>query len=187
VNHSDAQHPAQNFSLVRRIFHWTIATLLLIQIPLAWYMIDLPLGTDKFSKYGLHKSIGMLLFVLAVSRLVWTLVSKRPALPATTPLYEKILAKLSQALLYALVILMPVTGWLMSSAANVPVVVFGLIRLPNLVEPDKAFMEGMQSAHEIQSIILLMITTVHILAALKHHFVTRNNILCSMLPLVKKR
>ena len=185
MNHSDELKPA--FGAGRKFFHWTIAALLLVQIPLAWYMIELPLGPDKLGKYVLHKSMGMLLFTLAVSRLVWALISQRPALPASIPRWEKLVAKLSQALLYILVILMPVTGWLMSSAANVPVVIFGLIRLPNLVEPDKTFMEGMQSAHEIQSILLLILIGGHLLAALKHHFLSRNDILRSMLPLQSKR
>jgi cytochrome b561 len=177
----------QRFGFGRRAFHWSIATLLVVQIPLAWYMIDLPLGPDKLGKYALHKSIGMLLFTLALCRLIWALFSNRPALPATTPLYEKVLARISQALLYILVIVMPLTGWLMSSAANVPVVIFGLIKLPSLVEPDESFMESMQGAHEIQSLVLLTLTTLHILAALRHHFVKKNNILHTMLPLVNKR
>lgn len=173
------------FNPGRRFFHWTIVLLLLVQIPLAWHMIDLPLGPDKLSKYSLHKSIGMLLFSLAVCRLIWALLSSRPALPAETPLYEKILAKVSQGLLYIIVISMPVTGWLMSSAANVPVVIFGLVELPSLVQPDKAFMEGMQNAHEMQSLVLLTLVSLHILAALRHHFIKRNNILRGMLPLTR--
>jgi len=177
----------EKFSFTTRLLHWAIAAFLLIQIPLAWYMTDLPMGTDKFAKYALHKSFGMVLFSLAVARLIWAIISKRPQLPPDTKPYEKILAKATQGLLYLIVIAMPISGWVMSSAANVPVTVFGLIPLPGLVEPNEQLMESMGNVHEIQSIALLCLVTLHFLAGLKHHFIDRDNVLHSMLPLVKKR
>jgi len=175
------------FSLPARTLHWSIALLLLFQIPLAWYMTDLPLGPAKFENYALHKSIGMLLFALAVLRLVRAVLGTRPPLPAGTPLWEKILAKATQGLLYLLVILMPISGWLLSSAANVPVVVFGVLKLPMLTEPNKEFAAGMASAHEIQGWILMTLVLLHIGAGLKHQFVNKDDVLHSMLPWVKKR
>ena len=177
----------EKFSFTTRLLHWSIAALLLIQIPLAWYMTDLPLGPDKFEKYALHKSFGMTLFTLAVVRLIWATVSKRPPLPPETKLYEKILAKATQGLLYLIVIVMPISGWVMSSAANVPVTIFGVIALPSLVEPNKQLMESMEGVHEAQSIALLILVSVHVLAGLKHQFMDRDNVLHSMLPLVKKK
>jgi len=177
----------ETFSTGTRWLHWSIAGLLLLQIPLAWYMIDLPLGADKFAKYGWHKSLGILLLSLAVIRLIRAMLIQRPALPADTKLYEKILAKATQGLLYLIVIIMPISGWVMSSAANVPVTVFGLVTLPSLVEPDKALMESMKQIHEIQSYVLLTLVTLHLMAGLKHQFVDRDNVLHSMLTLVRKR
>jgi len=177
----------EKFSFTTRLLHWAIAAFLLIQIPLAWYMTDLPLGPDKFAKYALHKSFGMVLFSLAVARLIWAIIGKRPQLPPDTKPFEKILAKATQGLLYLVVIVMPISGWVMSSAANVPVTVFGILALPNLVEPNEKLMESMQNVHEIQSIVLLSLVALHFLAGLKHHFVDRDNVLHSMLPLVKKR
>ena len=175
------------FSFTTRLLHWAIVALLLIQIPLAWYMTDLPLGPDKFAKYALHKSFGMLLFTLAVMRLIRAVIGTRPPLPPETKLYEKILAKVTQGLLYLIVIVMPISGWVMSSAANVPVTVFGVIALPSLVEPNEQLMDIMENLHEMQSIALLTLVSVHILAGLKHQFIDRDNVLYSMLPLVKKR
>jgi cytochrome b561 len=177
----------EKFDFTTRLLHWTITAFLLIQIPLAWYMIDLPLGPDKFAKYALHKSFGAVLFTLAVARLIWMIISSRPQLPPDTKRYEKILAKSTQGLLYLLVIIMPISGWVMSSAANVPVTVFGVIALPNLVEPNEQLMEIMQNVHEMQSIALLSLVTFHVVAGLKHHFLDRDNVLHSMLPMVKKR
>ena len=177
----------EKFSLPARWLHWSIAGLLLLQIPLAWYMVDLPLGPDKLEKYTWHKSLGMLLFALGVIRLVRGLIGSRPALPAATPRRERILARTIQALLYLVIVIMPISGWLMSSAANVPVKLFGLVTLPPLIGPDKELVEVFEEVHEIQSFVLLTLVTLHILAALKHHFVNRDNVLHSMLPLVRKR
>jgi cytochrome b561 len=129
----------------------------------------------------------MTLFVFAVLRLVRAILGSRPPLPATTTMLEKILAKATQGLLYLLVIIMPITGWVMSSAANIPVTVFGRVSLPNLVEPDKALMQTMQNIHEFQSYALLALIVLHVLGGLKHQFIARNNVLYSMLPLVGKR
>jgi len=177
----------EQFSFATRFFHWSIAALLLVQIPLAWYMIDLPFSPDKLSNYALHKSFGMVLFSLAVLRLIWAVVGKRPPLPPETKRYEKILAKATQGLLYLLVIVMPVTGWLMSSAANVPVTLFSTVTLPSLVAPDKALMESMKNVHEMQSFALMTLVSFHVFAGLKHYFVDRDNVLQSMLPVLKKR
>jgi len=177
----------EKFSLTARSFHRAIATLLLIQIPLAWYMVDLPLGPEKFERYALHKSIGMLLFTLAVLRLVRAIVGQRPTLPPNTKTWEKILAKATQGLLYLIIIIMPITGWVMSSAANVPVTVFGLFTLPPLVGADKGLFEIMEEIHEAQSIALLVLVAVHFLAGLKHHFMDRDNVLYSMLPIIGKQ
>jgi len=173
----------EKFGMVRMSVHWAIAALLIIQVPLAWYMIELPNGPDKVANYALHKSLGMVIFAIAVFRLIWALLSRRPKLPAEVPLWEKVLAKLSQALLYILIILMPITGWLMSSAYDVPVSVFGLFTLPDLNEPNKQFAEGMVNAHLLQSWILLTILGLHVIGALKHGFVDQDNVLYSMLPL----
>ena len=175
------------FSLPARFIHWSIAILLCVQIPLAWYMTDLPLGPDKFENYALHKSLGMLLFTFAVVRLVRAILGQRPELPPATKRYEKILAKATQGLLYLLVIIMPISGWAMSSAANVPVTLFGLIPLPSLVAPNEELMKSLQQVHEMQSWLLMTLVLAHIGAGLKHQFMNRDNVLYSMLPLLKKR
>ncbi len=177
----------EKYSLSARWLHWSIAGLLLVQIPLAWYMVDLPLGPDKLEKYTWHKSLGMLLFALGVIRLVRGLVGSRPPLPVDTPRYQKILARTVQVLLYLVIVIMPISGWLMSSAADVPVKLFGLLTLPPLIAPDKALVEVFEEIHEAQAFALLTLVSLHFLGALKHHFINRDNVLHTMLPLVRKQ
>ena len=175
----------KKFGVGRQFFHWVITLVLLGQIPLAWYMIDLPMSPDKFATYALHKSIGITLFTLAVARVIWALLSQRPALPTAMARWQAYASKGVEFFLYLLVILMPMTGWLMSSAANTPVSVWGLFTLPDLVEPSEQLMETLKTGHESQSIALMTLAGVHILAALKHHFIDKDNVLLSMLPWVK--
>jgi cytochrome b561 len=172
----------KEFGPIAKFFHWLIAAILLGQIPLAWYMIDLPMSPDKLGTYALHKSIGVTLFTLAVTRLVWALLTVRPKLPDAMPRWQIWASKIAEGFLYFLVIAMPLTGWLMSSAANFPVSVFGLFTLPDLVAPSETLMETLRGAHEKQSIALMVITGIHALAALKHHFVDKDEVLISMLP-----
>jgi cytochrome b561 len=163
--------------------HWCVAVLLLIQIPLAWYMTELPLGPAKFENYGLHKSLGIVLLTLGICRLLWALLTSRPGLPAALPAWQRIFARALEGLLFLVLIVMPFTGWLMSSAANVPVVLFDLIELPSLVAPDKLLFEKAQNGHRLQSYLLMTLVGIHFLAALRHFWVLRDNVFFSMAPL----
>jgi len=177
-----AKPAATHFGAGRKFFHWSIAAFLLFQIPLGLYMTDLPLGPDKLEKYSLHKAVGMTIFAVAILRLVWALLSKRPALHTDTPFYEKALVKVMQAILYIAVCLLPMSGWMMSSAAGYPVSLFGLYTLPSLIEPDKTLVDGFIDMHEMQGWILMTAIALHVAGALRHHFLLKDDTLKKMLP-----
>jgi cytochrome b561 len=179
--------PPGRYDTVARIFHWTVAGLLLFQIPLAWIMTDQPLGPDKLENYALHKSIGITLFGLTALRLAWRLTHPAPPLPAGTPDWQRWLARLNQGLLYFILFAMPLTGWLMSSAANMPVSFFGLFTLPDLVAPDEVRARSFAGIHEGQGTALMVLILLHALAALHHHLIRRDGILASMLPGLRPR
>jgi cytochrome b561 len=172
---------AAGWSRTARSFHWLVATLLLVQVPLAWYMVDQPLSPAKFGNYALHKSLGMLIFAVTAARLAWRLGHPAPPLPAGTPGWQRGAARLTQGLLYFLMFAMPLTGWLNSSAANFPVSVFGLFTLPDLVDPDPARQQGFEAAHRVQSYLLFAVLTAHLAGALYHRYVKRDGVLAGML------
>jgi cytochrome b561 len=174
----------RTYGPVARTFHWSIAGLLLLQIPLAFYMVDQPLGPGKLGNYALHKSIGLLLFTVTALRLAWRLTHAVPSLPAGTARWQRITARGTQLLLYALLLLMPLTGLLRSQAANFQVSFFGLFTLPTLVGVDEQWSKGLSAAHETQGTILLVLICAHALAALHHHFFRKDDVLRSMLPVV---
>jgi cytochrome b561 len=149
---------------------------------LGWYMADLPLGQHKFDMYQLHKSIGITIFVLAAARLLWRLLNPAPPLPATMKSWERTAAHMSHALLYLMLFAQPLIGFLQSNAANFPVVWWGAIRLPALIGTDEALAETLVEVHEWNSRLLLALVLIHAGAALRHHFVLKDDILRRMLP-----
>lgn len=164
-----------------RLFHWLVALLLLVQVPLAWYMVGQPLGPAKLGNYALHKSLGMLVFAVTAVRLAWRLLAPSPPLPPGTPGWQRGAARLTQGLLYFLMFAMPLTGWLNSSAANFPVSVFGLVTLPDLIAADPARQQAFEDSHRVQSYLLFAVLTAHLLGALYHHFLQRDGVLAGML------
>lgn len=163
-----------------RGFHWLIAALILVQIPLAYYMIGLPLSPDKFGKYALHKSLGMLIFGVTVLRLAWRWARPPPAL--TGAIWQRTVARITHALLYVITLVMPLTGWIGSSARNFPVSIFGYVQLPDLVAPDKQLHESLTLVHRGLAWTLFALLALHVGAAIYHHLVRRDDVLTAMVP-----
>jgi cytochrome b561 len=122
------------------------------------------------------------IFLLAVLRLAWRLGNPVPTPPAGIPPLQARLARVSHTLLYALLIVMPITGWIMSSALNLPVVYLGLIHIPSPFGVDQALGEAMKSVHQTLAVALLVLVCIHAAAAFYHHFVLRDDVLRRMLP-----
>jgi len=176
-----AARPCQ-YGPVSRFFHWLVAGLLAFQVPLAYVMIEQPLSPAKLGNYALHKSVGLTIFTLMALRLAWKLLMPGPVLPPELPRWQRLTARLTQGLLYVVLLLMPLTGWLNSSAANIPVSFFSLFTLPNLVAPDEALQQSFEAAHRAQSYLLFTLASLHVAAALWHHFVRKDDVLRTMLP-----
>jgi len=173
------------YTAVAQAFHWIIAALVVTQFVLAYLEHDLPIGAHKLALLARHKSFGMTVLMLAILRLVWRLKNPPPALPpGMTPL-ERNLARATHFAFYALLFAMPITGWMMSSAKNYSVSWFGLFTWPDLIGKNEAAFDLLHSTHEILSDVLFAVAILHIVAALKHHFWNKDDVLLRMLPLVR--
>ena len=170
---------------VSQFLHWLIVVLLIAQVTLASIADDLPLGMKKLAMLARHKSVGITILGLAVLRLLWRWMNPTPALPNTLKPYERVLASLTHAGLYIILFAMPLSGWIMSSARGFPVSWFGFIQLPDPVAKNKAIYDAMLETHETLAWVLYAIVTVHVLAALKHHFMLKDHVLKRMLPFTK--
>jgi cytochrome b561 len=173
------------YGALAKLFHWVIAALIVTQFVLARMANDLPLGARKLGLLARHKSVGMTILMLAILRLLWRLKSAPPALPSGMSGIEQIAARGTHLAFYVLLFAMPLTGWMMSSAKNYSVSWFGLFTWPNLIGKNEAAFDVLLTTHEILSYLLFAVAVLHILAALKHHFWNRDDVLVRMLPFAK--
>ena len=177
--------PARNSSVrygsVAQFLHWTIVVLLIVQVTLGKIAHELPVGLERLVLMARHKSVGITILGLAVVRLAWRWID-RPPPPVPMPRWQEIAARLNHWALYALLFALPLTGWLMSSAANRPASWFGLVQLPDFIAPDPGLKEAFEEAHELLVNVLFVLAGLHVAAALKHQFVDRDGLLFRMLP-----
>ena len=175
------------YTAVAISLHWLLAVLLLGMVALGFYMHDLRLSPLKLRLVNWHKWIGVSVFLLALLRLAWRAGHAPPPLPAgTAPLLRRAAGGLHLAL-YALMFLIPLSGWVMSSARGFQTVWFGVLPLPNLVHKDVALGERLLQLHLTLDLLLLLLVAGHLGAALKHHLIDRDDVLVRMLPRFGRR
>ncbi len=174
--------PEHGYTPTAIALHWAVALLICAAFPLGLYMQDLPLSPQKLRLVSYHKWIGVTVFVLALVRLVWRLTHPAPPLPTSVPAWQRRAAAIAHAALYALMLAVPLSGWLMSSAKGVPTVWLGLIPLPDLIGKDEGLGQALRTVHAALNYALLALVLAHVGAALKHRFVDRDEVLARMLP-----
>jgi cytochrome b561 len=167
---------------VSQFLHWLIVVLIIIQVTLASLAEDLPPGVKKLGLLARHKSVGITILALALLRLLWRWGNPTPLLPSTLKPWEHSLARVTHVLLYVILFAMPLSGWTMSSARGFPVSWFGLFQLPDLVPKNKALYNALVLTHISLSYLLYAVVALHVAAALKHHFILRDDVLRRMLP-----
>ncbi len=167
---------------VSQVLHWLVVVLILAMAWLGLTMGDLPNGPDKIATYALHKSIGLSILALAVLRLLWRLYAGAPAPVAGTPRWQERIAALTHVALYVLLLALPLTGWLLNSAAGFPLQWFGLFNLPSLAARDEALHALATQAHEVLFWTLAALALLHAAAAFHHHLFLGDATLARMLP-----
>ena len=179
-----------SYSKVARILHWTLAALILSLIAVGFLMTQ-EWVPQRFTIYQWHKSFGIVVLLLSIFRLMWRLTHKALPLPDGMKTWEKAGAKLTHIGFYVLMIGVPLMGWAMVSASTLPVEnqIFYLIPLPDMpgISASKAAEARLKTLHEIGAKLILLLFVLHVGAALKHHFVEKDEILMRMLPRLKRR
>jgi len=173
------------YGIVAKFFHWSIAVLILGLLPVGLYMGGMENSPLKFEIYALHKSFGLLVFFLGLARVIWRFVMPPPDHLETHADWEITLASAAHFWLYVCIIGMPLTGWLMSSAGEFPVPFFG-IQMPWLIGKDEARAELFGQAHEILSYTLMFVLFLHMAGALKHHVIDKDDTLRRMTRMPKE-
>jgi cytochrome b561 len=182
------RNTSTGYGTIAIAFHWTMAVLIIGMLALGIYMHELPpTEPATFQLYQLHKSIGFVVLALAAVRLVWRLINPAPQLPSGMHSLEKFAAHLGHVGLYLLIFAIPVTGWFMVSASpwGIPTILFNVLPVPHLPIPEALGSKDQAETffkllHEYGAFLLIGLIVVHIAAALKHHFIARDETLKRM-------
>ena len=161
--------------------HWMMALAILAMLAVGSTMTSLPLSPQRLKLYNWHKWAGICILVLAAVRLLWRLAHPPPVALAA-PLWQVRAAVCTHAALYALFFAVPLVGWAYSSAAGFPVVVFGVLPLPDWVAVDRELAEAIKPWHRGLAYALAALAVLHVAAALKHQFLDRDRLLRRMWP-----
>lgn len=174
------RRPAR-YSLWGQALHWTFVALLIVQFTLARLAEALPKGLERAAMFDRHRSVGIAILAIVLVRLAWRFRTVLPPAPAM-PRWQLLAARANHAAFYAILIALPVTGWLVTSTGGKEVVPFGWFTLPALMPPGEEMHHLLEEVHEVLSKVLIGLAILHVLAALKHHFIDRDGLLFRMLP-----
>ena len=176
---STTSNPAQ-FAFLSRILHWLMAALLIAMLFIGVSMVR-SLG-DYHWLLAIHRPLGITILILALIRLVTRLSNRTPPLPPTVPSSERAIMKLSEFLMYALFIALPLVGWAMLSAGHYPIVMFGSFHLPPILPARPELYATLRKTHTILAYVLFLAFLAHMSGVLFHQWVIRDGFLGRMLP-----
>jgi cytochrome b561 len=204
INHKDItmNQAATRYTKTAKVLHWLIAIAIFGMFVLGWYMSDLPKEAPKQMAYdlfdwgiftwqlaeeasprtfyfNLHKSIGVTIFALILFRILWRFTHKPPALIATYKAWERKLANGAHHLLYLLMVALPLSGIIMAVASKYGIKWFGIEFIGGL--DNKPLREAFKEVHEFVGLVILLVVIVHIIGALKHKFIDKDETLNRML------
>ena len=176
------KNTANEWGSISKALHWLVVALILAMAWIGLTMGDLPNGPDKIATYALHKSIGLSILALAALRLLWRLQAGAPAPVAGTPRWQARIAGVTHVALYALLLAIPLSGWVVNSSAGFPLQWFGLFNLPAIAGKDQGLHALAEQVHEWLFWTLVLVAVAHAAAALHHHLFLRDDTLARMLP-----
>ena len=181
------------YSAVAIALHWLTALAIIALLAAGLWMTDAIRQPETrnfaYKVYQWHKGLGLAVLVLTFARLAWRLMNKPPPLPAAMSRIERTGAALSHGAFYVLMLAIPLAGWGMVSASplGLPTIVFGLFEWPHIpllagLEDKKPVEAAFKAAHKYLGFGLMALLVLHVAAAVKHHFVNRDDVLARMLP-----
>ena len=166
--------------------HWLLTLALVGIFSVGLYMADLPFSPQRLKLYNWHKWAGVTILMLSAVRLLWRLTHKPPALPESVTMdmrgWQVTTHQATHMSMYALFFIVPLVGWAYSSAAGFPIVLFGMLPLPDFVSASKPLAELIKPWHQISAFALAGLVLLHAAAAIKHHFIDKDGLLLRMMP-----
>jgi cytochrome b561 len=172
----------QTYGPVTIFLHWAVAACILFSVVLGLILGNVEESDATSVILGIHKSIGITIFLLACVRLVWRVRHPAPPLPASVSAAQRMAAKITHALLYVTLFAMPLTGYVAVAARGRETTFLGLIDVPRLTPLDRVLSRTAETIHGYWQYALYALLAAHIGAAIYHHFVLKDGVLARMLP-----
>jgi cytochrome b561 len=177
------QTASPEYGALAKSFHWLIVTLLVVQFAIGWSMPHIGPRTRPETLINLHFSMGSLILLAVLARLAWRLTHPVPLLVDDGRRWQQRLAQATHVILYALLLIIPVLGWMSASGRAYTVSLFGLFDLPPLLPAKHPWTSPLGDVHNLLSnYVLLGFVGLHVVGALYHHFLLRDRTLARMLP-----
>ena len=171
--------PVPRYSGIAIALHWLLGFAIIGSFSVGLYMSDLAMSPTRLKLYNYHKWAGITILALSALRLLWRL-THRPPPDVAMPAWQQRTAHFTHLALYTLFFAVPLAGWAYSSAAGFPIVVFGVLPLPDFVPVDKALAETLKGAHALLAFSMAFLVLGHIAGAIKHQFIDRDGLLSRM-------
>lgn len=170
-----------SFSGLQKLLHWTMAVLILAMLFVGVGMVS-TVSRAHDTLVDLHRPLGFALLLLVIVRLAVRLRRGAPPLPASMPAPQRVIAKASHVVLYALMLAMPLIGWGMLSAGGYPVTMAGAFHLPPILPPDVRLFALLRAMHTWLALTLFVVVLMHLAAALLHGLILRDGVFAAMAP-----
>lgn len=166
---------------VTKLLHWLVFILVVVLLIVGFTVEDIGDKAIRSNILNVHKLTGLTVLFLMLLRALWALTNPKPALPSDTPHWQRIAERIVHVSLYLALIAMPVSGWVMTSAAGKPPHFFNwILALP--VPQNKPLSDYAWLTHEVLSLVIIILVSIHVAAALYHFFIKKDNIMQRMLP-----
>lgn len=177
-----SRNTGQSYGIIAQAFHWLVALLVFVQLGLGVYAADLPVSLARLQWLSRHKSLGLAILAVVLLRFAWRRMNPPPPLPESVQGWQRHAATANHWLIYLLLVLAPLAGWLHASAAGLSTNWFGLFQVPDLVSKEAGLSELFKQLHKGCVALLVALLAVHIGAALRHLLVLRDGVMHRMLP-----
>jgi cytochrome b561 len=166
-----------------KILHWVGAVLILLLLVHGWWMTHITPRPERLANYAGHSAMGYDLLALLILRLLWRWLNPAPELPADLQRWEHIAARVSHAALYVLMFVVSLTGWVVATTFRNPMTkdLFGIDVPPIVTTVDRSVRQWLEESHMVLAYVLAAVVFIHIAAALRHHFLKRNDVLRRMI------
>jgi cytochrome b561 len=176
---------APRYTRVAMALHWILAFAIIGNLCVGLYMTELSMSPQRLKLYNWHKWAGVMILLLSALRLLWRITHRPPPLPHSVAAWQARASKGVHILLYALFFAVPLSGWAYSSATGFPIVLFGALPLPDFVAKNRELAEAIKPLHHWLAYGLAGTVALHVIAALKHQWIDRDQLLSRMWPFTR--